>query len=230
MKTNLTFSLGLYLTILLSGFVQFSSAAKNLLLPEGLIFRVQGILNSSEISEVSNQFFPVNVRDNNLELGVFTELSEAIDAKHKLESAGLTNSDIIVFYKQEKIETSQLKAIQAGEHDGYQSVGTMSIKEMEQLMKLLALMEYHYTVTFPIQVLNDQKMSFLNGKMERRTNAKGIQMFSFGKFDSLESATAFADLLRSMGIENTGVTAWNSSMMEQTIEQAYNFEMSAYGK
>ena len=98
---------------------------------------------------------------------------------------------------------------------------------MDKLMKMMAVMEYHYTISFPDQGLSISELELLDGKIEMRNKADGMQIISFGKFSSYESAKTYAELLRQLGIENVNVSAWNGSNEEISIEQAYNFELSA---
>lgn len=200
-------------------------------LPNGIIYRVAGDAKYISKSENLNQSFaPISNALSITEYGAYKTFSAAEIAKKELTAKGLTNAEITAYSNQKKINLSEALNLSDDNGDQFQSSGKISIADMDKLMKMMASMEYHYTITFPDQGLSISEIESLDGKIEMRSNGKGEQVISFGKFSSYESAKTYVDLLRQLGIENAKVCAWNGSEEEISIEQAYNFELSASGE
>ena len=206
-------------------------AAEKNNLPDGIIYRVAGdAKNISKSENLAQTFAPISNEFYITEYGAYKTFSAAEIAKKELTAKGLSNAEITAYSNQKKINLSDALNLTDDNGDQFQSSGKISIADMDKLMKMMASMEYHYTITFPDQGLSISEIESLDGKIEMRSNGKGEQVISFGKFNSYESAKTYVVLLRQLGIENANVCAWNGSEEEISIEQAYNFELSANGE
>lgn len=221
--------------MIIAGSSANAKTSLNRLLNTKVIFRIAGHPSANMKNNLETEFSPVTKTTNENEYGAYKDYSSAKKAESALSSAGLQQTEMRAYFNANRISlndalyliTNFYSDAQESDADQYQSSATMPLDQMEQLMKMVAATEYYYTVTFEDGGKDFSQFPELNGHTSVKTDGNGKQVISFGNFTTYESAVAYVDLIRGMGMKNVKVSAWGDQGQPISLQTAGNYEAIA---
>lgn len=196
--------------------VRFESGNNAESLPFGLIFRV-AVPGSEEVTEKSiNEYGPVSIKSERSEYGIWNDYLRACKAKLGLIALGYEAAEIIAYFNKHEVSLPDAFLILDNRNSfEEEKTATISIQEMDSLVNIAEHKFYAFSLCVnKNDKVNCERLSKLSVNLQERKDASGQTLLSFGNFNSVEEAKTYSELLKSFGVQNVRMIAWDAAWRE----------------